>query len=282
MKRSKALLFLLVLPLIACVAIAVLESCQQDDNYAVKSELSTIPSECFSSFVKGFANMSKQKISYFTKNGTIRRSSAVNVNDRIDIAVNFPPNTQQSYIDRLPKIETIEDMARLSHECAADFALAGEGSDGYVIAISREALYGSLEGMIAQSKDYLKSKGMTEEDIQEMLDENDADETSLIVFAWGLSIIELEQTVDNSENGQFSFSSLIPCTKAYAGYTQYPVLNCAIEAIGMDILLQLGKSNATKLTVPVIKKLFKTVLPKIVGTAGLAIMAVEFTICMNR
>lgn len=236
MKRLKALSLLLVLPLIACVTIAALESCQQDDNGVVKNELSTIPSEWFGSFVKSITNVSKQKISYFTKNGTTRRSSSVNANDRIDIAVNFPPNTQQSYIDRLSEIETIEDMARLSHECAADFALAEEGSGGYVIAISQEALYGSLEEMIAQSKEYLKSKGMTDEDIQEMLDENDADETSLVVFAWGLSVVEYEEANADFEDS-FGLTSFIPCTRASASINirAEVIVGCAIEALGFDI-----------------------------------------------
>lgn len=282
MKRSKALLFLLALPLIACVAIAVLESCQQDANYAVKSEPSTVPSECFSSFVKGIANVSKQKISYFTKNGTTRRSSTVNANDRIDIAVNFPPNTQQSYIDRLSEIETIEDMAKLSHECAADFALAEEGSGGYVIAISQEALYGSLEEMIAQSKEYLKSKGMTDGDIQEMLDENDADETSLVVFAWGLSAVEYEEANADSEDS-FDLTSFIPCTRASASINIRTgvIVGCAIEALGFDIYNYFKKSSTYKWTVALVKRMFKAYLPKVLGPAGAVITLAQFMICVG-
>ncbi|MBQ9230033.1 MAG: hypothetical protein IJ190_02520 [Prevotella sp.] len=281
MKKVKALLFVLTLPLITCVLVAVLESCQQDENFAVKSKPSNAPSDCFNSFVKGISDVSKQKISYFTHSGNIRRSSSVNTNDRIDIAVNFPPNTQQSYIDRLSEIETIEDMARLSHECAADYELAGEGTEGYVVAISQEALYGSLEEMIAQSKEYLKSKGMTDDDIQEMLDENDADESSLVVFAWGLSIVECEETNAESENS--GLTSFIPCTRVKASGlspTARQVIGCAVSAIGLDIINYFQQSATKKWTAAIIKRMFKAYLPKVMGPAGTALIIVEFTRCM--
>lgn len=172
-------------------------------------------------------------------------------------------------------------MARIAHESGAEFDPQPIGTDGYIIAISQSALTGSLEDMINDSKNYLYGKGFTEEDIQEMLEENDADETSLIPFVLGLSVVEAQQSEEESNN-ELSLSSLIPCTKVHAGITQNPVINCAIEAIGLDLVVQLKKSSTTKWTVPIVKRLFKTVLPKMVGSAGVAIMIVQFSICMAR
>lgn len=92
-------------------------------------------------------------------------------------------------------------------------------------------------------------------------------------------VIESQQSEEN--NDQLSLLSLTPCAKASAaGLTHTEVYNCAIQAIGVDIITQLTKSEVKTWSVKVVKRLFKTVLPKMYGPAGVAIMVADFAICI--
>lgn len=286
MKKLNAVLFLLALPLIACVFVAALESCQKEVSHSVVNAPSTNSTNFLLSFSKELANASKQNIKYEEQSVTTRRTSSVYDNDLIYVAVKFPENTPQEYVNRLPNITTIEDMARMAHETAAEYELVDATYSGYKVPISREHLHASLEGLIAKSKEYLKGKGMTDADIEEMLEENDADEGCLIIFAWGLSAVEHMQEYEE-EKDSLDFSSFIPCTQARAidlnieNKDVRTLIKCSMRALGVDIIAQLSKSNAKKLTKPIIKRLFKVVLRNAIGYVGAAIAAITFIDCIN-
>ena len=277
MKRIKLTLTLITLPLIACVVVAFLESCQKD---TARITLTKEPTAYLKSFTASLPSVINKDIRFKADDMTNRRAGSTASSDMIEIGVNFPENTSQVYTDQCDNINTLEDMARIAHESGAEFDPQPVGTDGYMIAISKNALTGSLEDMINDAKNFLYGKGFTEEDIQEMLEENDADETTLIPFVLALSVVEAQQSEE--ENDQLSLSSLIPCTKvSAAGVTQDEVLNCAIQAVGADLIMQLGKSEVKTWSVKVVKRLFKTVLPKMVGAAGVAIMIIDFTMCIS-
>lgn len=286
MKKLNAVLFVLALPLIACIFVAALESCQQENSRSVVEAPSTNSTNFLMSFTKELSNASKQDIRYDEHTATNRRVSSVYDNDMFYIAVKFPENTNQEYIKSLPNIKTIEDMAHLAHETAAEYELVDATYSGNKVPISREHLYVSLEGLIAQSKEYLKGKGMTDDDIEEMLEENNADESSLIIFAWGLSCVEYMQK-NAIEMDSLDFNAYIPCTQARAidltieNKEIKTLVKCALKAIGADIVASLATSGAKTWTKAIIKRLFKVVLPKVIGPAGAAITAISFVICVG-
>jgi len=58
--------------------------------------------------------------------------------------------------------------------------------------------------------------------------------------------------------------------------------NCAMEALGLDVIAMLSQSNAKKWAKKAIKKAFKAVASKFLGPVGAAIAIIDFSICMAK
>lgn len=73
--------------------------------------------------------------------------------------------------------------------------------------------------------------------------------------------------------------SLIP--SAYAAVTWTDAGECALAAIGADIIHSFGQSAAKTWSKAVIKKALKVAASKFIGPVGVFIMVAEFSLCMG-
>ena len=106
--------------------------------------------------------------------GTIKEEP---VAEKTDIFLDVPEECTLSNID---EIVTTRDFVDLIKTTGATISLNDDGNSTYTLSMSNEAALKSLEPLVASSKQYLLGKGMTDDDIQEMLNENETDETALV------------------------------------------------------------------------------------------------------
>lgn len=164
------------------------------------------------------------------------------------------------------QLMTAEQIFIAARETCAKLTLTDNGNNSPSVEVSEEACKEALAPLIEDSKKYLYGKGFTEAEIQEMLKENDADESELVPFV--LALTEEEET-------NLSLENMTRCTDL----DWAKIGRCALEAIGADIFAGLDKSLLKTWNKKLITKAFKTVAKRVCGPVGVAIMVVEFTIC---
>lgn len=143
-----------------------------------------------------------------------------------------------------------------------------------LIPVSYESTVSALQPMVENSRRYLYSIGMTDMDISEMIQEAETDESSLIPFTFAL--LEAEQQYYAMKEARHI--SILP--RAYA-VSWGDVGHCALQALGVDIIASLRLSGAKVWTKAALKSAFKAVAKRVVGPIGVAIFAIEFSICIS-
>lgn len=114
-----------------------------------------------------------------------------------------------------------------------------------------------------------------------MLTSCNADSTELVPLV--LSLKEIEEDITAQSNMQLAAPSTgkqQPTQTTKINWEK--VGNCAMEAIGMDILTALGNTAASSWTYALILKAFKVVAKKVIGPIGAAVAVVDFALCMGR
>jgi hypothetical protein len=175
--------------------------------------------------------------------------------------------------NQIKQINSVYGLYDVIHEYGA--VLQHQPSNAnttYQYEVAKQNVVSSLDPIITESKQYLYSKGFTEKDIQMMLVDHNGEETDLVPFVLSLIQIENSQGIAKSNSSMF-FSS------AYAvDYHDY--IDCALVAIGADVLFSLGSSGAASWSVSAMKKAFGAVAKRALGPIGAAIAAVSFGLCL--
>lgn len=197
----------------------------------------------------------------------------------VNIKVVLPVDESELNID-VPEVayaSNLHDLQVIVRDYGADLVVVEDPlSSDKIVQMSEPKIKETLSPMVAESKNYLYSIGLTDFDIQEMLMEAGADESSLIPFT--LALIEHDnQYYANLESSRKW--SLIP--SAYAAVTWTDTGKCALAAIGADIIYSFGPSPAKTWSKAVIKKAFKVAASKFIGPVGVFIMVAEFSLCMG-
>lgn len=177
---------------------------------------------------------------------------------------------------------TLKDFSETLEVTSATFSFYNDGTAIDSVQVAEREAREKLAPMVEKSKKYLKSKGLTDADIAEMLAENNADETQLVPFA--LALMEVEEDINAYSNVMYS-----PPSTGKQNPTQTTQIDwnkvgrCALQALGADVLSALWSSHvAGAWTVACLKATFKTVAKKTLGPIGAAIAVVEFAGCMGR
>ena len=197
--------------------------------------------------------------------------------------VNYPADTEDAIKDLCNLVSSAQDISALHRLTAAEFSTTNTENTKYSINISESEVKKTLSPLVEQSKKYLYSKGMTEEDIQQMLKEEGAGEDQLVPLVLVLMNHEYsEQKIAKlkKEKSEFKVSNLF-ATSCMAS-TLNASLDCALEAIGADVLASLAQSSASAWSAYIIKRVFKTVAKRVLGPIGVAIAVVDFAFCMHR
>lgn len=283
MKRFKILFGFIVLPMLVCVMVSLLPSCNNEEG---DNDTTTKPSQLLC-IIQEIQKVSKVDISFRSSLQSIHRSSSDAINDTIVIGVNFPNGTSHNYYEQCNNASSIHDLALLAHETAADFTENIDDGTDCEVSLSQWAYDMALNDAIQESKEYLYNKGLTDDDIEEMLAENEADESSLVLFVMALSAIEIQQSMEDYNSSSSTLESFMPIMRLYANNNlvsdEYvaKILNCAMEAVGADVIIQLSKSNIKTWTKAAIKKAFGTAIKRATGAAGVVIALIVFYECMK-
>lgn len=130
----------------------------------------------------------------------------------------------------------------------------------------------SLQPLVIEAKNYLISKGFTNQTIQDMIQEEGVTEIELIPFVKVLTAIEQNQYAVRKFN--------IPLINSAMAIANSHFLECGLAALGGDALYSLSLSGASSWTWYTMKSVFKSVAKRFLGPIGVAFAVVSFGICM--
>ncbi|MFT3903486.1 MAG: hypothetical protein QM727_09945 [Niabella sp.] len=274
-KFSMGMFALLTLNLLAVFCVFIFDSCkkaayERSDAKEANAKFAAAL-EANKKSISGilFGNPSKTNV------GTIARKVAPE-SDEIPVYVQFPGEVTPRIETFFQNVNSIQQLASLIDENGALLQYDPTSTNSnYQLNLPIETITNSLNPLIQESKQYLYSRGFTEQDIQQMLNEENALETDLI---------PLVMIITQAENGQSvarNYLNLFPINTASAKVDWSEVGRCAIHAIGVDILFSLGASGATVWSTMAIKTAFKTVAKRMLGPIGVAIAVVDFGFCMG-
>lgn len=275
-KLAKGFVGIFVIKLVILAVILVVQSCQKESLPQSKNQL-----KAKENFLKALQKNQKvissnlvthsmyNKVENFSTGNTT--SSAYNDEVYLNIPSQVTDEIQYSY----DNINSIQSLSNFLIETDATIQyLPSETNCNYSLGINTQTVNVNLQPLVQDSKEFLYSKGFSEEEIQQMLLEENAPEIDLITLS--MVIIENEMTYPIAKN-----SSDLFINSSYARDIDWgEVGHCAVHAIGIDLLFSLGSSGAVAWSRATIKAAFKKVASRMMGPIGVTIAVVDFGFCM--
>ena len=126
----------------------------------------------------------------------------------------------------------------------------------------------ALAPLVVEARNYLATKGITEEQVTTMLQEEGAEEINLIPF------VRLLTAAEQQQYGVRDISLPFVNTVS-AGF-----LSCGVAALGGDALYALAFSGAGSWSFATMRGVFAGVAKRFLGPIGVAIAVVSFSVCM--
>lgn len=196
--------------------------------------------------------------------------------DTEPIYLEFNGDVSPQVYDMYNNTNSLEDLSNLIDNTDAIIQYdPTDTNSNYQLNVSVDAVTNSLNPLIIQAKNYLYTKGFTEQSIQNMLIEQNGKEEDLIPFVMSLTHIE--------NGGQFANNYNIPFVNfAYAKLDANDYIRCAGVAIVADVLWSLGSSSAASWTIGAMTKAFGAVAKRFLGPIGVAIAVVSFGVCIHE
>ncbi len=281
-KFSKGMLALMTVNFLVILSVFIFDSCKKTEyenssakeaNNRFMSALQTNKKAISSISFSGNSKIGKPLM----QNVAARYADPAPVPEEVTGYIQFPSDESTPTPTSFQEPETMEELVDLIHNTNAvlQYEPTPTNSD-YQINLPVETIINTLNPLVIESKQYLYSKGLTEQDIQQMIQEENAAETDLIPLVMTLTAYENTQTVARN------YLELLPINSAYAKLSWSDVGSCAMEAVGADALYALSQSTASVWSVAVIKSVFKKTVSKMLGPVGTAIAVGEFGWCLWR
>lgn len=270
-KLIKGMKLLILFGFILSLIPFIIQSCQREQY---ENSDTGIANAKFTNAVKEYKN-NIGKITFRKKSSDIS-SRLMSPSGIITAYIEFPENVSQETINFYENSNSIEDLATLidNHNGTLQYE-PNTNNSGYQINLPLNAIEESLDPLVQESKDFLYSKGFTDQDIQQMIVDENAEETDLIPLVMAITQAEKGNLVAINNFG------FLPVNMSYASVNWNQVGHCAMHALGVDILFSLGASSATVWSKAAIKRAFGTVAKRMLGPIGVAIAVVDFGFCMN-
>lgn len=254
----------------------MLSACQNESTDSIAEESEHLLREYANySSLLGSENLVVEK-----DNPTTRaRIPSINKDELCAVSINFPQDTEKEVIKLCKEAHTINDIIDIRNLSNAELIFNSKsGEYEHQILVSEKKVESMLAPMTEKSKDFLKKRGFSDAEIQEMLDENNADESQLIALT--MLICENEASSNNNYLSQHKgFMLDFFATPAHAAISNNVYINCAMEAIGVDFIASGSLSTCKTWSKIAIKKAYKAIAKRMLGPVGVAIAVVEFSMC---
>lgn len=275
-KFSKGTFALLILNAIFATGLFVLNSCE-------KMEYESSPLKA--SNEKFMAALNSNKITIGALQIAKQGDKTINImsygsttDDSLEpIYLSFPDELSPETYSNFQQTNTIHELSELVYynDATIEYEPTTLNSN-YRIDVPVQEVINTLDPLVLESKQYLYAKGFTEQDIQQMIAEEGGTEQDLIPFVMLLVENENNNLIGKTNSGIF-FNS------AYAQYnlTAAEVGDCAMAAIGVDVIWALGESSATAWSMSAMKRAFGAVAKRMLGPIGVAIAVVSFGLCLH-
>lgn len=186
-----------------------------------------------------------------------------------DYYLDFPDATSPEVITGFSSnvtVQTLRDVLT-NHGVSIDDSVSPNAD--LTIQVPEEPIRTVLQPLVVEAQNYLFTKGITSQQITDMLIEEGAEEIDLIPFVKILSGIEQEQYA--VRNIQFPLLN---------GANAGNFLECGLHALGADAFFALAQSSATVWTWSAMKTAFKSVAKRMLGPIGVAVAVIDFAYCM--
>jgi len=267
-KLIKGLKLLLLFGFVASFLPFIIQSCQREQY---ENSDTGIANAKFTTALKQYKNsIGNLSINKRSHSLTGRLSESGDIIAYMELPLDASSETIAFY----ENMTSIQDLANLidNHNAILQYEPT-ETNSNYQVNLPLDAIEESLNPLVQQSKEFLYTKGFTEQDIQQMIQQENGSETDLI---------PLVMTITQAENGNLVANNFnfLPINYAYS-YTWSEVGHCGMHALGVDLLFSLGSSSATVWSMAAIKSAFKTVAKRMLGPIGVAIAVVDFGLCMG-
>ena len=264
----------------------VFYSCEQKTDLNVqnvenKNYLNEID-KCFDTFIHS-------KLRETSQLATTRHDGKCDklADDLTDVYINFPDSTDKKYFEEAKLIKTIEDLLKLQHKTAAEFSLKDSSLFSCKIQISEKAADEAIKPLIAPSKKFLYNRGFSENEIKDMLKENNATESELVLLTLVVNEMEIknQQVAKTASVNTFNILDLF-VTPAYANNDLYEkctklardAFDCTKEVLGLDdITLLYAYKTVTKET---IKQIFINLAKSYTGKVIIGLAVAKFVWCL--
>lgn len=270
--KKKKILTLIVLFGLFCVFGSAVYSCQERDSIDNHEGYKNFRSNFYKSYSLFTATDITPKALTRTTDGGW---------DNLDsIYIDLPEGSDTEDVDSIGSIECFEDVVDVMCKTGATLSEYRSETTDTSFVVSEEKVSQALTPLISDCKEYLYSKGLTDADIQEMLLENNCEESSLIPFVLVLTNWEAEDLYGNVVHTNWFFSKMIATTAYADGVDLYKLGGCVAEALGADLLFSLAQSAGKSWAKAALKKTFKFVAKRMFGPVGAAIAIIEFSHCM--
>jgi len=273
-KFSKGMLVLLTLCTLIATCVFIFDSCKKA---AYEHSPSKVANEKFMAALK--KNMKAIAEVSVTSVGKPAASSVLSTTQTSEsstepIYLNFPTQINSETYSMFQNTNSVQELSDLIRHADAIVEYDPTTTNiNYEIEVPVQNVVASLNPLVNESKQYLYTKGFTEQGIQQMIVEQGGTEQDLVPFVMSLTHIEHNQISVARNYSDFFVNS------AYANKMN-PYVKCALVAIGADVLWALGGSSASAWTMVAMKKAFGAVAKRLLGPIGVALAVVSFGVCL--
>ncbi|RDC57149.1 hypothetical protein DU508_08140 [Pedobacter chinensis] len=217
----------------------------------------------------------KERIKLAATSGKLMVTNPDDPNPYEPVYVNFPPGTSPESIYPIHSVNNIQQLHELlySTDGTLQYEPTNTNSNNSLI-INVQAINDAIDPVILEAKQYLYAKGFTPGDITDMIAEHNGTQQDLVPFVIGLTYAESQAPQEITRN----YNPFINTANAKLNANDY--INCAMVALGADIIYALSQSTLSTWSIPLMKKAFGTVAKKVLGPIGVAITVVSFGVCL--
>jgi hypothetical protein len=281
-KFAKGMFAIFTIQLFLVTLSFVVQSCSKDEVFKNNAVIEA-KNNFLNSAKTGISNLNGIQVSS-KNNSTFAKATSYN-EDYATISVYSSPESDFTDFQTLDKVNSFEELMKVDgtelEVKYIDGSISDNISDSQELiksySISIESAKQSLQPTLVEAKNYLRSKGLTDYDIQNLLTA-DADgpamsESDLIPAV--LQLIAEEQNQNSVASINFS-NVFIQSTHASQ------IGECAGDALGISaIAAVVNEGLYTSAGKALLKKAIRKVASRALGWIGAAIFTYEFGNCMN-